>query len=158
MSVPSHPLRAMTARATGAVVTDLDAHRRTRELERAVRTLQLVVHAIGRTDLVDGLRTGDLASVVVGRGSVMDLDETATNRLRSARKDVADMLHEHLGPRERDVLTARFGLQDGQERTQADVGSELRVSIGMVAELESRALSRLRHPAFADVLERCLDD
>ena len=51
-----------------------------------------------------------------------------------------------LGSRERQVLRMRFGLEDGCDRTLGEIGEELGVSRERVRQIESEALTKLRHP------------
>jgi RNA polymerase nonessential primary-like sigma factor len=51
---------------------------------------------------------------------------------------------EELTPPERQVLSLRFGLEDGKELSLAKIGRELNLSRERVRQLENRALDRLR--------------
>ncbi len=62
----------------------------------------------------------------------------------SMRQDVRAMLSE-LAPREREVLSLRFGLEDGQEWSLASIGKRLNLSSRKVRQLQTRALARLSH-------------
>ena len=137
------------------VVVDLDRRRDHRDLSAAVETVRLLVRAIGRPELVDLGR--DQVAVLVRDGIDIDavVPPPVATTLRRVRADVDEMLQEHLAPSERDVLRARFGLADGAPRSLVDVAAEVRLSPPAVAEVEARALSRLRHPAFQDILEAC---
>ncbi len=63
------------------------------------------------------------------------------------RQDVQEMLEE-LNPKEREVLSLRFGLKDGKEWSLASIGQELNISRERVRQLQNRALVHLRrkHP------------
>ena len=50
---------------------------------------------------------------------------------------------EGLTARERRVIELRYGLEDGYNRTLAELGDELGVSRERVRQIESRALGRL---------------
>ncbi len=49
-----------------------------------------------------------------------------------------------LDPRERIVVTLRFGIGDGRNRTLLEVAKELSISRERVRQLETRALKKLR--------------
>ena len=64
---------------------------------------------------------------------------------RNLRETVAEVL-DSLPPKERRVLSRRFGLEDGRSRTLEEVGQELGVTRERIRELEAKALRMLRHP------------
>ena len=59
------------------------------------------------------------------------------------RQEVREML-EDLNPKEREVLSLRFGLKDGKEWSLASIGQELNISRERVRQLQNRALAHLR--------------
>ncbi len=72
--------------------------------------------------------------------------------LAAERADVARELRSavsRLDSRERTILTARFGfLDDGIPRTLEEIGANLKLTPERIRQVEKRALSKLRHPAF----------
>ncbi|MEX0868962.1 MAG: sigma-70 family RNA polymerase sigma factor [Nitriliruptoraceae bacterium] len=62
-----------------------------------------------------------------------------------------------LRPRERAVLTHRFGLDGHPPRTLEQVGSDLGLTRERIRQIETRALARLRNPAHVAALEGYLD-
>jgi RNA polymerase primary sigma factor len=64
---------------------------------------------------------------------------------------------ETLSPREREVLTLRFGLEDGRPRTLEEVGQSFGVTRERIRQIESKALRKLRHPIRKKLLEDFLD-
>ena len=62
-----------------------------------------------------------------------------------------------LTPREKNVLRLRFGLEDGRERTQREVGMIFNVKGARVGQIEAKALRKLRHPARSKKLRDFLD-
>ena len=67
---------------------------------------------------------------------------TAYSLLREKLMDVLDSLT----PRERKVLTLRFGLQDGYSRTLEEVGKQFNVTRERIRQIEAKALRKMRHP------------
>ena len=52
-----------------------------------------------------------------------------------------------LTSREREVVTLRFGLEDGRARTLEEVGREFNVTRERIRQIEAKALRKLRHPS-----------
>ena len=74
------------------------------------------------------------------------------------------MLQEQLGEvlnslneRERKVIQLRFGLQDGHPRTLEEVGREFGVTRERIRQIESKTLSKLRHPNRSGALKDFLE-
>nr|WP_211207218.1 sigma-70 family RNA polymerase sigma factor [Stackebrandtia nassauensis] len=61
-----------------------------------------------------------------------------------------------LPARERAVLRARFGIDDGRQRTLEEVGEELGLSRERVRQLEKLSLNKLREPGMARALAEYL--
>ena len=52
-----------------------------------------------------------------------------------------------LEDRERDILVMRYGLNGMPPRTLEDVGDAMSLTRERIRQIESRAMSKLRHPA-----------
>ena len=72
------------------------------------------------------------------------------------RTQLQDSL-QSLSPREREVLTLRFGLEDGRPHTLEEVGQKFGVTRERIRQIESKALRKLRHPIRKKLLEDFLD-
>jgi RNA polymerase nonessential primary-like sigma factor len=68
-------------------------------------------------------------------------EEYATGELM--RQDIQKILAD-LSPQEQRILSLRFGLEDGKEKSLAQIGQKLNLSRERVRQLESRALDHLR--------------
>ncbi len=66
---------------------------------------------------------------------------------RSGLKDRLEESLETLTAREKEVLSLRFGLIDGIERTLEEVGSVFGVTRERIRQIEAKALRKLRHPS-----------
>ena len=62
-----------------------------------------------------------------------------------------------LSPREKEVIEMRFGLRDGQPRTLEDVGKRFGVTRERIRQIESKTLSKLRHPSRSQKLRDYLE-
>jgi RNA polymerase primary sigma factor len=76
------------------------------------------------------------------KGAENPYDMTAYSLLREKIIDVLDSLTE----RERNVLSLRFGLQDGYSRTLEEVGRQFKVTRERIRQIEAKALRKMRHP------------
>jgi RNA polymerase primary sigma factor len=68
------------------------------------------------------------------------------------RQKTGDVL-KNLTDRERKVLTLRFGLEDGHQRTLEEVGQEFGVTRERIRQIEAKALRKLRHPSRGKALK-----
>ena len=62
-----------------------------------------------------------------------------------------------LTPREKKVLSLRFGLEDGRQRTLEEVGQEFNVTRERIRQIEAKALRKLRHPSRSKKLKDYLE-
>ncbi len=62
-----------------------------------------------------------------------------------------------LTPREEQVLTLRFGLEDGRPRTLEEVGKVFNITRERIRQIEAKALRKLRHPSRSKKLKDYLD-
>ncbi|MGK2949315.1 MAG: sigma-70 family RNA polymerase sigma factor [Acidimicrobiales bacterium] len=65
-----------------------------------------------------------------------------------ARDDLQDLL-DYLNPREREILSLRFGLAGEQPLTLDEVGRRFNVTRERIRQIEAKALTKLRHPCSA---------
>jgi len=62
-----------------------------------------------------------------------------------------------LSEREAGVVSMRFGLTDGQPKTLDEIGKVYGVTRERIRQIESKAMSKLRHPSRSNVLRDYLD-
>jgi RNA polymerase primary sigma factor len=89
-----------------------------------------------------------LAEVVAD--PVLPTPEDASER--DERRSAVEAALALLNPRERDVVSLRFGMQDGQERSLAEVGRALGFSRERARQVEAAALAKLRRFGSAGLL------
>ncbi|MBM3709489.1 MAG: RNA polymerase sigma factor RpoD [Actinobacteria bacterium] len=80
-------------------------------------------------------------------------DAASFSMLQEQLNEVLNTLNE----RERKVIQLRFGLQDGHPRTLEEVGREFGVTRERIRQIESKTLSKLRHPNRSSVLRDFLE-
>ena len=91
-------------------------------------------------DFVEGLTLGDF---VVDSKTPTHFDRVNYSQMRELLSEVMDTLT----PREKKVLSLRFGLEDGRARTLEEVGRSFNASREHIRQIEVKALRKLRHPA-----------
>jgi RNA polymerase primary sigma factor len=64
---------------------------------------------------------------------------------------------ETLSEREAGVIRMRFGLQDGQQKTLDEIGKVYGVTRERIRQIESKTMSKLRHPSRSQVLRDYLE-
>ena len=67
----------------------------------------------------------------------------------SLARDDLQVLLDYLNPREREILSLRFGLQGKQPLTLDEVGQMYNVTRERIRQIEAKALTKLRHPCSA---------
>jgi RNA polymerase primary sigma factor len=72
------------------------------------------------------------------------------------QEQVESVLHT-LSGREKEVIRLRFGLVDGQPRTLEEVGKKFGVTRERIRQIESKTLSKLRHPSRSQKLRDYLE-
>ncbi len=75
---------------------------------------------------------------------------------RLLQEQLESVLHT-LSGREKEVIRLRFGLTDGQPRTLEDVGKQFGVTRERIRQIESKTLSKLRHPSRSQKLRDYLE-
>lgn len=95
------------------------------------------------------------------RLSMIDLIADRKNACESKQVVLRHRLEsilEHLDSRERDIVAMRFGLEDGDEKTLADVASKYSLSRERIRQIESKALAKLRSNKFRNQLDDLIDE
>jgi RNA polymerase primary sigma factor len=95
---------------------------------------------------------GVMGELIEDTSAVAPLEAASAQAL----KDDLRRLLDDLSPRERAVLEQRFGLDGVQPHTLEQVGDSLNLTRERIRQIEAKALAKLRHPSYADVLEAYL--
>jgi RNA polymerase primary sigma factor len=76
---------------------------------------------------------------------------------REFLKDALNNVLNTLSPRERKVLSMRFGLEDGKPKTLEEVGAYFKVTRERIRQIEVKAIRKLKHPTRARKLKDFLE-
>ncbi len=95
-----------------------------------------------------------LGDFIEDHEAVVPPDAASFRMLQEQLRKVLDGLAE----RERKVITLRFGLEDGHPCTLEEVGREFGVTRERIRQIESKTLSKLRHPSRSSKLKYYLDN
>jgi RNA polymerase primary sigma factor len=85
--------------------------------------------------------------------AVVPLERASFKLLQEQLESVLHTLSE----REKEVIRLRFGLVDGQPRTLEEVGKKFGVTRERIRQIESKTLSKLRHPSRSQKLRDYLE-
>ncbi|HQU45851.1 MAG: hypothetical protein B7Z73_10015 [Planctomycetia bacterium 21-64-5] len=94
-----------------------------------------------------------MGELIVDHRASAFAEDVSREQLKSRLADVLTELNE----RQRTVLSLRFGLLDGSQRTLDEVGKLMSLTREGVRQIELRAVERLRHPARSRLLRGFLD-
>jgi len=112
------------------------ASSKVREVLRIVQEPMSLEMPVGTED------TSELGDFIEDETIPGPADEASRRLLREQMRDILSLLTK----REREVLSLRFGLEDGQGRTLEEVGKEFQITRERVRQIEAKALRKLRHP------------
>ncbi len=118
-----------------------------RQLQQLRRRSLSLNHRVGReedTELVDLLEDNDSQSPEEQMSDAM------------MRQEISDVLGDVLTPREKDVISLRYGLTTNSPCTLEEVGSLYNLSRERVRQIQSKAMRKLRRPQIAQKLKSWL--
>ncbi len=111
-------------------------------LERVQSIMKMAQQPISLQSPVGDSDDTNFGDFIEDKGAENPYDMTAYSLLREKITDVLDSLT----PRERRVLSLRFGLVDGYSRTLEEVGKQFKVTRERIRQIEAKALRKMRHP------------
>jgi RNA polymerase sigma factor (sigma-70 family) len=121
---------------------------------RLVEALRFAIppHSLSEPLSADG--DGEMGDRIADRAAESPGDAAAALR----EDDLAAFLGS-LHDREREILRLRFGLDRGEPRTLEDIARQFDLSRERIRQIESKALTKLRHPSLAlDAMRELLED
>ncbi len=96
---------------------------------------------------------GELGDLIEDRDSVTPMDMVTFLLLQETiRAILAEM-----SPREAGIISLRYGLSGGRTRTLEEIGQVYGVTRERIRQIESKTMSKLRHPSRSQVLRDYLD-
>jgi RNA polymerase primary sigma factor len=85
--------------------------------------------------------------------AVVPADAVGFTMLQRELERILGSLH----PREAGVIKSRFGLGDGVQKTLDQIGEEFGVTRERIRQIESKTMSKLRHPSRSQMLRDYLE-
>jgi RNA polymerase sigma factor (sigma-70 family) len=140
-------LRRSPTRSELAAELDVPEHELTALMHRAADPVSL-------SEPISDDREGELADLVADRSATSPVDAAVAALLPT---EIAKLMAS-LTPREREILTLRFGLKGGEPRTLEEVGQHFHVCRERIRQIQDQAVTKLRHPAFNAALRDRLPD
>ena len=128
-----------------------------RELDMSVEKVQ-EVQKYGREPISLHTPLGEdgdseFGDLIEDTDAIAPSDAVAFSLLQEQFKQVL----ETLSPREAGVIKMRYGLEDGQPKTLDDIGRVYGVTRERIRQIESKTMSKLRHPSRSQTLRDFLD-
>lgn len=128
-----------------------------RELDMPVEKVQ-EVQKYGREPISLHTSLGEdgdseFGDLIEDTDAIAPSDAVAFSLLQEQFKQVL----ETLSPREAGVIKMRYGLEDGQPKTLDDIGRVYGVTRERIRQIESKTMSKLRHPSRSQTLRDFLD-
>ncbi|AYF74795.1 RNA polymerase sigma factor [Nocardia yunnanensis] len=97
--------------------------------------------------------TTDFGDLIEDSEAIVAVEAVAFTLLQEQLRAVLDTLSE----RESGVMRLRYGLDDGQPRTLDDIGKIYGVTRERIRQIESKTMSKLRHPSRSQLLQDYLE-
>jgi RNA polymerase primary sigma factor len=111
-------------------------------LDRVQSIMKMAQQPISLQNPVGDSEDSSFGDFIEDKNAENPYDMTAFSLLRDKIGNVLSSLT----PREREVLTLRFGLEDGYSRTLEEVGQLFNVTRERIRQIEAKALRKMRHP------------
>src|SRR6266536_2779946 len=123
----------------------------TRAIADQARTIRIPVHMVETP--IGEEEDSHLGDFIEDSDAVVPIDAASFILLQEQLESVLHTLSE----REKKVIQLRFGLLDGHPRTLEEVGREFGVTRERIRQIESKTLSKLRHPSRSQKLRDYLE-
>lgn len=121
--------------------------------EKVVEVRQISREPISLDQTLGDEGTTQFGDFLEDSEAVVAVDKVAFTLLQEQLRSVLDTLSE----REAGVMRMRYGLVDGQPRTLDDIGKVYGVTRERIRQIESKTMSKLRHPSRSRLLRDYLE-
>jgi len=130
------------SQTTGSPLPSDVRHRLKRAAEKVRQILQVAQEPMSLETPVGDEDNSELVDFIPDSSLANPVEETDRELLREQMHAVLGQLSD----REREVLSQRFGLRDGESHTLEEVGRAFGVTRERIRQIEAKALRKLRHP------------
>ena len=114
-----------------------------RATARVIHARRAVRQPISLAAPIGDDQEGQLSDLIEDLDAMSPPDEATQTMLREQVRSVLGSL----SSRESRIISLRFGLDDGRQRTLEEVGHEFGVTRERIRQIEAKALRKLRHPS-----------
>ncbi|WP_405491706.1 RNA polymerase sigma factor [Nocardia sp. NBC_00511] len=121
--------------------------------EKVVEIRQYAREPISLDQTIGDEGDSQLGDFIEDSGAVIAVEAVAFTLLQRQLQSVLETLTE----REAGVMRLRYGLGDGQSRTLDDIGKVYGVTRERIRQIESKTMSKLRHPSRSQSLQGYLE-
>ena len=122
-------------------------------VEKVRQVLQIAQEPVSLETTIGDEDNTHLADFIEDKDAKSPVSEAVFSMLGLQIRDVLYTLSD----REKEVITLRFGLNDGYQRTLEEVGNVFSVTRERVRQIEAKALKKLRHPVRSQQLRGFMD-
>ncbi|MFE3254509.1 RNA polymerase sigma factor [Nocardia sp. NPDC059091] len=121
--------------------------------EKVLEIRQYAREPISLDQTIGDEGNSQLGDFIEDTEAVVAIDAVSFSLLQRQLQSVLDTLN----PREAGVMRLRYGLDDGLPRTLDDIGKVYGVTRERIRQIESKTMSKLRHPSRSQALQDYLD-
>jgi len=123
-------------------------------VSRVRKILKIAQQPISLETPIGGKESSHLGDLIEEKGGARPIEAVISINLKDK---TATVLHQ-LTPREEQVIRMRFGIGEDSEHTLEEIRQRFSVTQERIRQIEARAMRKLRHPAYSEMLKAFLED
>jgi len=123
-------------------------------VSRVQKILKIAQQPISLETPIGGKEGSHLGDLIEEKGEARSIEAVISINLKDK---TATVLHQ-LTPREEQVIRMRFGIGEDSEHTLEEIRQRFSVTQERIRQIEARAMRKLRHPAYSEMLKAFLED